>query len=95
MPGHRHPDIFPGDLGQKLPVHDIAIEADLLIFDRWRGAADIRIRRERRRAVRSYAQRLRQRRSNFIGTEPDFWLGLARSQSSQARCGADGWRRCL
>ncbi len=38
---------FP-NLGKKLPVHGVAIETDLLIFNGWLSTAEIGIRRELR-----------------------------------------------
>ena len=41
MSGDGDPHILAGNLGQKLPVRHVAVEANLLIFNGWGGAADV------------------------------------------------------
>ena len=46
MAGDGDPHIFTGNLSEKLPVNSIAFEADFLIFDGGRTAADVGVRSE-------------------------------------------------
>ena len=62
MAGDGYPHIFAGNLGEKLAVHRIAIEADFLIFDGGRTAADVGVR-SKLASAGSY--RLSQRRGYF------------------------------
>src|SRR5271169_168149 len=42
--GNRDPDVFASNLGKELPVDDVAVEADLLVFDGGSPAADVGVR---------------------------------------------------
>ena len=71
--GDRHPDILAGNLGEELAVHEIAIEADLLVFDGRRTTADVRVWSKRRPT--RVAQRLCEHGADLVGIDVDFRLG--------------------
>src|SRR5229473_2771997 len=86
MARESYPHILAGNLGEKLTVGDVAVEAHLVVFDFrlsgrhrrvWRSILRRRARqRLRRRGQRDLTRGLRQGCAHFIRTEADFswWL---------------------
>src|SRR5258708_33910347 len=69
MAGDRHPDIFAGNFGQKLAVHDVPVEAYLLILNRRCPAAELCIGGKPRRPRWTRAHRFCTHRAELVGAE--------------------------
>src|SRR5208282_290907 len=82
--GNGDPDVFPGNLGEALAVHAVAVEADLLVFDGRSPTTDVRVGCKTRSAR---AQRLSEHRADLVGIDVDLSLSLWALRGGRRRLG--------